>query len=448
MNNVPDSFIKQIKKITLPDEAIFAQEITRAQALLTHRNIPQEKQNMVGKELLYLFKAMYWGKIANNLPIPPFFMQSFNVACQQLAFYCELKSAELYLGTILDETDYERIITVLEELSTTKLSNSRPHDQGDLYNPDKINKQFSISDDGLLDVVDKKIENNRSRKNIVVFAALYEELKRIFGDGFINKLPFELEWTYDTLESLGIPYWRTPLNKDYNLIAITPDSMGLTETAIVATAAFDAFKPVLSAMLGICAGRYDEKVLLGHLIVPTQTFHHQFGAITGDKLESKTKTAYELEPEIRAETVSQSFYTAAQIVNDNKCFEIWMNDQHPESLRPSAKCKCHIGPLACSDFVVKWDKLIENAVKMDRKVLGVDMESYAFLRAARRCGHENDVFIVKCVTDYADKDKDDKIREWAQVASARFFYLMLLLWLDETHRTTYWNKLINLKVGT
>ena len=43
----------------------------------------------------------------------------------------------------------------------------------------------------------------------------------------------------------------------------------------------------------------------------------------------------------------------------------------------------------------------------------------------------SDSWIVKCVTDYADGEKGDGVREWATVASARFFYLMLARWLDD-----------------
>ena len=272
---------------------------------------------------------------------------------------------------------------------------------------------------------------DNSRKNIVVFSALYEELKRVREKRTTIRFPLELDWSSHTLKSVNTPYLRTQIGEHHDLIAITPNSMGLTETAIVATATFEAFKPVLAAMLGICAGRNDMGVELGHLIVPTHAFHYQFGERTDEGLK----------PEIRSESVAMSFCTSAQRVGDNENFHNWMNEEHAETMRPTASSKCHIGPMASSDYVAKWDKLIEHAVGMDRKVIGIDMESYAFLRSAKTCGIANDAFIVKCVTDYADKDKDDQNREWAQVAAARFFYFMLARWLDDTDLTSYWVKM-------
>lgn len=267
-----------------------------------------------------------------------------------------------------------------------------------------------------------------SAKSIVVIGALFEELSKLFDNRATVRFPLQLDWSRHILESLNLEYWSTQLDENYEIIAITPNSMGLIETATVATAAFISFKPVLSAMLGICGGRYSEGARLGHIVVPSQAFHYQFGAKTED----------ELRPEIRSESVDQRYFTAAQRISSHDNFEFWMNETHPKSMRPEARCQCHTGPMASSDYVAKWDKLIESAADMDRKVIGVDMESYAYLRSAKRCGILQKSFIVKCVTDYADKDKDDTVREWAQVAAARFFYFMLMRWIDDTNKTNYW----------
>ncbi len=269
---------------------------------------------------------------------------------------------------------------------------------------------------------------DKPRNSIVVLAALYEELEKVFDDERSTaRFPLQLSWSRHTLDGLKTRYWRTVLDEQHELIAVTPDSMGLTETAIVATAAFKTFKPSLAAMIGICAGRHDKGVRLGHIVVPTHAFHYQFGA----------RTENELKPEIRAESVDSSFSTAAQSISGHESFPIWMNEKHPKAIRPKARCECHVGPMASSDYVAKWDELIKHAANMDRKVIGIDMESYAFLRAAKQCGLARESFIVKCVTDYADKDKDDQIREWAQVAAARFFYSMLQRCLDDNAGTAF-----------
>lgn len=274
-------------------------------------------------------------------------------------------------------------------------------------------------------------DDESTRDTIVVTAALYEELDRMFDARSASRFPIKLHWSRHLLDALRLNYWRAQLTESYDLIAVTPDSMGLTETAIVATTAFLAFKPRLSAMIGICAGRHGMGVRLGHIIVPNQAFHYQFG-----KMEKPG-----LKPEIRAETVDPHLYTSAQRIGGHEDFEQWMSEGHASSMSPEARCRCHVGPIASSDFVANWKALVEQAADMDRKVVGLDMESYAFLRAAKLCGLSQESFVVKCVTDYADKKEDDpRIREWAQVSAARFFYFMLARWLDDREKTNLWDR--------
>lgn len=281
-----------------------------------------------------------------------------------------------------------------------------------------------VSDSASSRILDETDEDHdRGKKRIVVFAALYQELDRVFDERATRLFPAPLDWARRTMKGMKIEYWSSQVGPDHELIAVTPDSMGLTETAILAAATFQRLRPDLAAMIGTCAGRHEKGLRLGHLVVPTQSFHYQFGA----------KTDTSLEPEIRAETVDSSFSTHAQRISGHRKFQSWMSDGHPASMIPKARSDCHVAPIACSDLVAKWDELLKDAAKMDRKVVAIDMESYAFLRAAKRFGISNEAFVVKCVTDYADRDKDDSIREWAQVASARFFYLMLVRWLDATN---------------
>lgn len=280
-------------------------------------------------------------------------------------------------------------------------------------------------------------ENTMKIRRVLVLAALYEELDHVVRDDRATaRFPLKLSWKRKELPILKIDYWQAAIGKDSELIAVTPNSMGLTETACIATACFEIFRPVMAAMVGICAGRYDLGVRLGHIIVPTQAFHYQFGAFSEDGLS----------PEIRSESVNPKYTTAAHRVGGHSDFASWMNEAHPATLKPKALPAHHIGPMASSDYVAKWQKLIKIAADMDRKVVGIDMESYAFLRAAKRCGLSQDSFIVKCVTDYADKKKDDSVREWAQVAAARFFFFMLARWLDDRNnsegkQTDYWKRI-------
>jgi nucleoside phosphorylase len=272
--------------------------------------------------------------------------------------------------------------------------------------------------------------NISDRKHIVVFSALNEEIEKVKDSISAFRFPLKLIWSDHNTD--GLAYSKAHLYEEYDLIAISPNLMGLTETAIVATTSFRLFKPLLTVMIGICAGRHDNKVQLGHIIVPDKAFHYQYGA----------QTALKLEPEILCENVNTNLYTMAQKMKTHEKFDFWMRENLQRSTVPKARCDCHIGPMASSDLVAKWDHLLEHATSMDRKVIGLDMESYAFLRSASKCGFLNCSFIIKCVTDYADKAKDDQIREWAQIVPARFFYFMIAYWLDHEIKSNFFNTMI------
>ena len=80
--------------------------------------------------------------------------------------------------------------------------------------------------------------------------------------------------------------------------------------------------------------------------------------------------------------------------------------------------KIHTGVIATTSKVQQDPQLFQRIEKLQRKILGVEMEGTAIGAVAEI--EEIPMIIVKAVQDYADHDKNDLFREYVAEVSARF----------------------------
>lgn len=100
---------------------------------------------------------------------------------------------------------------------------------------------------------------------------------------------------------------------------------------------------------------------------------------------------------------------------------------HP---KPPAMIKIQLGPVASGSAVIQSPELITIATKQHRKLLGIDMESYAiFYAATNACPPRPDPFCIKSVCDHADEHKSDTFQELAAYTSANLIKLFCLDYL-------------------
>lgn len=227
---------------------------------------------------------------------------------------------------------------------------------------------------------------NSPISNIVIISALTEELKFIHNDK-------RLTWTQcsDLPPELRAKESRYG---NFRIISVhANDKMGLTESGILTTRALLALSPDIAIMTGVCAGMKKNDVKIGDIVISERSFHFQFGAYEDGRVN----------PEIRESKVPDS------LVRNLKDFttEAYLGKVYGEVPHGMPKSKyalqAHFGPMASSDFVVKDQDKLQEAHKRDRKLRGVDMESYAFLRAAELLGVN--ACVIKSASDYADAKK-------------------------------------------
>lgn len=99
---------------------------------------------------------------------------------------------------------------------------------------------------------------------------------------------------------------------------------------------------------------------------------------------------------------------------NNERIEYLENQHYKDPLNP----KICPGVIATTSKVQKDPQLFQRIEKLQRKILGVEMEGAAI--GAVGAISEIPIIIVKGVQDYADYDKNDQFREYAAEVSARF----------------------------
>ena len=85
----------------------------------------------------------------------------------------------------------------------------------------------------------------------------------------------------------------------------------------------------------------------------------------------------------------------------------------------------HIGVIATTSKVQEDPEIFERLKKLERKALGVEMESAAIGAVAET--HNIPMIVVKSVQDYGDYDKNDQFRFYAAETSARFLLNFLTI---------------------
>jgi nucleoside phosphorylase len=252
-----------------------------------------------------------------------------------------------------------------------------------------------------------KAPSEKSGKpEIVVITALDEELDYLYE--------FPLGWSDLKVQKDGISYRRGHLAQGIDVIAASAHSAGLVAVAILTAKVLKEWRPSIAAMVGICGGIKAKGVNIGDIIVASRCFHYQYGAFDDGKIIREL-----LVENIEAQVIDIAEHLArrTRVLSE-------IQQSLPRGFKkPNTVLQSYVGPMASADLVVKDVEKLGEAVEADRKTIAIDMESYAFMSAARLADTRWS-FVVKSVSDFADAKKDDEYREYAKYTSTRFFIQM------------------------
>lgn len=228
----------------------------------------------------------------------------------------------------------------------------------------------------------------RERADILVVTALTEEYKAVArAFGVDENLPAQVVEVTDDRDSP----WRIALR---NL-----NEMGSVGAAVSTQLEIIRQKPSHVVMLGICAG-IPGRVKLNEVIVPSSVLFYE-----SSKIDGRTERPNHRHAECDGAIVTK----ISTLVDD-----VFLQD-----CRPASAIAAGDRVMACGEKVVASRKFRRRIERRDRKIAGLDMESYGVARAASSMGVP--VTIMKGVCDLADRRKNDDHHQQARDAAAATF---------------------------
>ena len=230
-----------------------------------------------------------------------------------------------------------------------------------------------------------------------------------------------LDWVQYVIEGDPTIYYLAEYKKNgqvLSLLLVQQSQMGMVSASTITSKIMTAFRPKVVCMLGITGGCKGE-VEIGDIIIANESWDYGSG-----KIKPKDGAdGFVLNPEphqISIASVVKEYFLSdfSQLLYDIR--KSW-NDSN--GIRQDKDIKIHVGALASGAAVVQDEKIVmEYILPQNRKVLGVDMETYAIYYAANNTYNAKPVFFsIKTVCDYANKDKNDKYQQYAAYVSTRFF---------------------------
>lgn len=241
----------------------------------------------------------------------------------------------------------------------------------------------------------------------IVVALSTPELKSVL------ELPWN--WSRCDMPSDAASYYSGILTKDgagCQVVAVAAPQMGMTAASITSMKLISAFRPRYLAMVGITAG-ITGRCALGDIIAVERTWDWGSGKfVTGDFPTGFQIAPYQLGVDsfIRGKLGLMS----EQQATFDMIRRSWKGSAVDRVLH------MRLGPVASGASVVASRLISEGVLNQHRKLLAIEMETYAVFAA----GHEATlpqpkVFALKSVCDFADESKDDNVQEYAAFTSAQ-----------------------------
>ncbi len=197
--------------------------------------------------------------------------------------------------------------------------------------------------------------------------------------------------------------------------------MGMTAASCITTKIIKTFSPQKIYMVGICGG-VRGKVDIGDIIIASNTWDYGSGKIK--QKEDATKNGYydfEASPNHISSSISN--IDNIKLLTESIISEV-TNDWNKEHKSNTIMPKIHISPMPSGASVICDETLFNEVIRpQHRKCVAIDMETYGVYFAATKSTKKNIGFLsIKCVSDYADKEKNDDYHESCCFTSANFLF--------------------------
>lgn len=283
-------------------------------------------------------------------------------------------------------------------------------------------------------------KNERSDIHYAIITALYE-------DEFLEVEKF-FDWeAIEDTKTIRYRIGSLKGNKNKKVVAAVQNKTGMIDAAILATHIVETYKPKYLLMPGVCGGI--PTLPLGSIIIASGVFTFQRGKISDykdskgkivneffdsreqlidlsqiyDKNKNHLKVSIEkFEPE--NDLIEIDLLVKSKIDSSVESISFKINE--PYKLEGNKKIKIVFEKMACSSMVIdKTDYFNDNIKPIDRKVVGVEMESYGIARACQFANDGQTKFLIfKSVMDNTVRKRDNS-KSLAAYTSALFLKYLL-----------------------
>lgn len=251
--------------------------------------------------------------------------------------------------------------------------------------------------------------------DVLIVAALSEEML------FLRALHKTTEKS--TIKGHDVFYHKISVDKkNITIVSAVQNAMGNTHSALLTTILVSELKPTLAIMIGVTGG-FNSEVSLGDVIIITESFDYSIGKVTND--EYLINPMYVSSPESTKSKIKNwqpiiENKKIRKIVHKYEDFKSKNTGEDNFKIGSEMAKKIHIGTIASGPVVVTAEDVIGKIKSINRKTLGVEMETVGFMLANETLGTKY-FFAIKGVSDHSnpDKDKNKVAREFSKFASTQ-----------------------------
>lgn len=264
-------------------------------------------------------------------------------------------------------------------------------------------------------LVSSNLDSNDYNYDLAIICALDDpELKAV------RKL--SESWERIKIDNTSIPFYKTYFifgDKKLKVVISSINKMGMVATSVLATQTIELFKPKYIAMTGIAAGiKKGDEINLGDILVASPSWDSGAGKI---KKDTSGEPLFEIAPKqenMDSDILNNCLELSGDSVFLNKLREDW------EYKKIKSVLSVHIGPVASGAAVIANSEVSKEIVnKQQRDLIGIEMEAYGLIYAARHATHPRpEPLVFKSVCDFADEHKNDGYQSYASYTSANFLY--------------------------
>lgn len=188
-------------------------------------------------------------------------------------------------------------------------------------------------------------------------------------------------------------------------------STGMVDASILATEMILRFKPKFLIMNGVMGGK-PEDTNIGDVIVSTKVFTIDKGKLTASEFKRELETS------------NTDGATISLFKRNKALIERFIQD---ENKTRNDTTSIHFEPVACVRQVIDKEGYFAEEISInDRKVIGLEMESYGIARACELVNDKKTIpLIIKSVMDNT-MEKTDDAKKYAAWTSAMFLKYIIV----------------------